>query len=309
MSKKYVNLDADESIFFAKELEAKKAKAYDVQYAELKARKVLPVSFEAGPGAETIKYEQYDSLAVAKIVSSYADDLPRADVKGAEFISSVKSLGASFGYSMQEIRAAAMAKKPLEQRRANAAKRAILQKENDIAMFGDTATGLKGFLNHSSVPLVVLPADGTGASILWSTKTADQIIRDLNLIANTIFTNTKGVEMPDTLLLPVAKYAYISSTPRSSTSDTTILEYFLKNNPFIKEVGWLNELLNAGAGGAIDRMVCYKRDPDKLSLEIPQDFEQFPEQERNLEFVIPCHSRIGGVIIPYPLSMAYSDGF
>lgn len=308
MSKKYQNLDADESIFFQKELEAKKAKAYDVQYAELKARQVIPVSFEAGPGAESIKYEQYDSVAVAKLISSYADDLPRADVKGAEFISPVKSLGASYGYSVQEIRAASMAKKPLEQRRANAAKRAILQKENDIAMSGDSATGLKGFLNHSAVPLVVLPADGTGSSILWSAKTADLIIRDLNLVANTIFSSTKGVEMPDSLLLPIAKYAYIASTPRSSTSDTTILEYFLANNPFVKQVGWLNELTGAGAGG-LDRLVCYKRDPDKLTLEVPQDFEQFPEQERNLEVVVPCHSRVGGVIIHYPLSLAYADGF
>ena len=308
MSKKYVNLDADESIFFQKELEAKKAKAYDVQYAELKARQVIPVSFEAGPGAESIKYEQYDSVGVAKLISSYADDLPRSDVKGAEFFSPVKSLGASYGYSLQEVRAAAMARKPLEQRRANAAKRAILQKENDIAMSGDTATGLKGLLNHSAVPLVVLPNDGSGSSILWSTKTADQIIRDLNLVANTIVETTKGVENPDSILLPIASYTYIASTARSSTSDTTILEYFLQNNPFVKQVGWLNELATAGAGG-LKRMVCYKRDPDKLTLEIPQDFEQLPEQERNLEFVVPCHSRIGGVIFYYPLSAAYADGF
>ncbi len=308
MSKKHEMLDSEESIFFAKQLEAVKAKTYDIQYAELKGRLVVPVSMDAGPGAESIKYEQFDSVGVAKLLASYADDLPRADVKGKEFISPVKGMGASFGYSVQEVRAARMAGKPLEQRRANAAKRAILQKENDIIMFGDSATGLKGFLNHASVPLVTLPADGTGASILWSTKTADLILRDLNLLCNTIVSATKAVEQPDSLLLPVTAYTFLASTPRSSTSDTTILEYFKLNNPFVKNVGWLNELETAGAG-SLRRMVAYKKDSDKLTAEIPQDFEQFPEQERGLEYVVPCHSRVGGVILYYPMSVAYADAF
>ena len=305
---KFVNLDADEGIFFARQLEHVKAKSYDVQYAELKARQVLPVDNSAGPAAETIKYEQYDSVAVAKIISSYADDLPRADVKGKEFISTVKSLGASYGYNVQEVRAARMAGKPLEQRRAEAAKRAILQKENQIAFFGDSASGLTGFINNPNISTVVLPADGTGASALFSAKTADQILRDLNSVCNFIFSNTKGVEMPDTLLLPVSTFTFLATTARSSVSDTTILEYFKLNQPFVKEVGWLNELTGAGAGGT-NRMIAYKRSADKLMLEIPQDFEQFPVQEKGLEFVISCHSRLGGVIIPYPLSVCFADGF
>lgn len=305
---KFVNLDADEGIFFARQLEHVKAKSYDVVYAELKARQVLPVDNSAGPAAETIKYEQYDSVAVAKLISSYADDLPRADVKGKEFISPVKSLGASYGYNVQEVRAARMAGKPLEQRRADAAKRAILQKENTIALFGDSASGLKGFINNPNISSVVLPADGTGSSALFSAKTADQILRDLNSVCNFIFSNTKGVEQPDTLLLPVSTFTFLATTPRSTVSDTTILEYFKLNQPFVKEVGWMNELTGAGVGGT-NRMIAYKRSADKLTLEIPQDFEQFPVQEKGLEFVIPCHSRLGGVIMYYPLSVCFADGF
>ena len=233
-NKKYVNLDANESIFFARELEAVKAKSYDVQYAELKARKLIPVSFEAGAGAETIKYEQYDQVGMAKIIANYAHDLPRADVKGKEFISVVRSLGDSFGYNVQEVRAAKMAGKPLEQRRANAAKRAILQLENSIAFSGDAAHNLGGLLNAANITEVTIPNDGTGASKLWSTKTPDQILRDMNLVANTPSELTKMVEAPDTMLLPVAKFNFISSTRLSTASDTTILKYFLANNPYIK---------------------------------------------------------------------------
>jgi hypothetical protein len=307
MSDKFNKLDAAENIFFARQLEYLKTKTYDIKYANLKARSLIPVSFEAGAGAEFITYEQYDQIGMAKIISNWANDLPRADVKGKQFISPVKSLGASYGWNLQEVRASAFAGKSLEQRRANAAKRAILQKENSIAFLGDTSSNLKGFINNSNISEYTVPADGTASSKLWSAKTADLILRDLNGLVNSVVTASKGVEQPDTLLLPVAKYTYIASTPRSSTSDTTILQYFMMNNPFIKQVDWLNELSAAGAGST-DRMIAYVKDPDHLTLEIPQDFEQLPVQENGLEFKVPCHSRCGGVLIYYPLSVVFGDG-
>lgn len=305
-NQKYVNLDSGETIFFARELELIKSKSYDVKYADLKARSLLPVSGEAGPGAESITYRQYDHLGVAKLISSYANDLPRSDVKGKEFTSPVRSLGASYGYNLQEVRAAKMVGKPLEQRRANAAKRAVMQLENTIAFKGDSASGLGGFISNPNYSVVSVGA-GAGGGTTFKTKTPDEILKDLNQVANTPFSVTLGVEMPDTMLLPLDQYTFISSTARSANSDTTILEYFLKNNPFIKSVDWLNELKGAGLGGS-DAMMAYRKDPDALTLEIPQDFEQLPVQEKGLEFEIPCHSRIGGVLIYYPLSIARGDG-
>lgn len=306
-NRQFVHLDSDDTIFFTRQLEFLKAKSYDVKYAELKARTLLPVSFEAGPGAETIRYEQFQNSGIAKVIANYADDLPRADIKGKEFIASVKSLGSSYGYSMQEIRAARYAGKPLEQRRANAAKRAIAQAENTIAWFGNTDYNLQGFLSNPNIGAYTLPADGTGASTTLLSKTADQILRDLNGMVNQVFSVTKGVERPDTLLLPLTQFAYISSTARSQYSDRTIAEYFLENNPFIKNLDWLNELKGAGAGGT-DIAVAYVKDPDHLTLEIPQDFEQLNVQEKGLEYVVPCHQRIGGVIMYYPLSVVQAVG-
>ena len=308
---KFVNLDSGETVFFARELEHIKGKSYDVKYADLKARQLIPVSSEAGPGAESITYRQYDHLGVAKLISSYANDLPRADVKGKEFTTPIRSLGASYGYNLQEIRAAKMVGKPLEQRRANAAKRAIMQLENSIAFLGDAAHGLGGFISNPNYTVISMAADGNQSgfvnSSLWKAKTPDQILRDMNLIANTPFSVTKGIEMPDTMLMPLDQYTFISSTARSANSDTTILEYFLKNNPFIKSVDWLNECKGAGVSGS-DIALVYRKDPDALTFEIPQDFEQLPVQEKGLEFQIPCHSRIGGVLIYYPLSIARGDG-
>lgn len=301
------HLDADESVFFARELEFVKSKSYDKKYPELKARTLIPVSNEAEPWADAIVYESFDMVGFAKMIVGYSDDLPRADVKGTEFINPVKSVGASYGYNIMEVRKSRARGKNLEQRKANAAKRAILQEENRIAFLGDAKTNLKGFLNHANVPVLTLPADGTGSTTTWSTKTTAQILRDMHAIVNAPINNTLGVEQPNTLLLPRTSYLYVKSTPWATNNDgRTILDLFLQQQSGIS-VDWLNELETAGAG-ATKRAVAYRRDPEALTLEIPQDFEQFDPQPRNLEFVVPCHSRIGGVIFYYPMSATYADG-
>ena len=306
-TKKLPHFDAAESIFMLRQLDFIKTQTYDVKYAELKARKLIPVSSEADPGAERIFYRQYDQTGMAKIIANYADDLPRADVKGKEFFATVKTLASSYGYNLQEMRAAVYGNVPLEQRRANAARRAIAQTENKAAFFGDAESGLQGFFTNPNIGSVVIPADGTGSSKAWTAKTPDQILRDLNLLANSISAVSLGVEIPDTLVLPIAQYNYIASTARSANSDTTILNYFLQNNPYIKEVEWVNELYHAGVSSA-DRAIAYRRSPEVLTMEVPSDFEQLELQIKNLEYTIPCIERFAGVLIYYPLAVAFGDG-
>ena len=304
----FINLDSAQTVFFARELESRKAQTYDVIKAPLKAFELIPVSTEAGPGAESIVYEQYDSTGIAKLIANYADDLPRADVKGKEFFAPIKSIGNSYGYSLQEIRAAQMAGKSLEQRKANAAVRAQREKWNRIAFFGDADTGLPGWLSNANVPNSAVAAGaGSGDPTEWADKTPAEILKDMNDAVNGIVDLTNGAESPNTIVLPIAQYTLIATTNAGTGTDTTILEYFLRNSPFITSVEWANELKGAFTGDT-DGFIVYDRSPDKMTFEMPQDFEQLPVQERGLEFVIPCHSRVGGTIIYYPLSQRFAYG-
>ncbi len=311
MNVKFINLDDNESIFFARELEFIKARSFDIKFPQLKARMHIPVSFEAGPGAESITYSQFDSVGIFKVIGAYADDLPRSDVRGKQFTSQVKSLGGSYGYSVQEIRSAALANKPLVDRKAMATRRSYEQKVNRIGWFADGSAifgGLQGFLFNPNTTKAAAPTGNWIAS-----ATPDQIIDDINNGINKIRDITKGIEEPDTVLLPVLEFSFIASKPRSATTDTTILEFVKRNNPGITTWDWVNELKDvtpapSGAAGPTNIMLTYKKDPGQLSFEIPQDYEQFPPQARNLEFVVPAHGRNGGVIIYYPLSIFITEG-
>lgn len=303
-------MDADGAVFFQRQLEHIKARSYDVRYAELKARQLFPVSNEGGPGVTSITYRTYDQVGAAKIIQAYADDLPRADVAGKETTIPVRSVGISYGYNLDEIQASQLTGAALDQRRANAAMRSIEQKVNDTAFFGDAASNLPGLFSNPNVPTGAVVNPGTGTQ--WVNKTPDEILFDVNDLFADIFETTKMVERGNTLMLPPAQWSYISSTPRSANSDTTILMYLVQNSPYLNSVDDIIPVNECAAENnpelSTDAMVAYDRSPDKLQLEIPVELEMMPVQQKNLEFVVPGRNRLAGLNIYYPLSLAIATG-
>lgn len=281
-------LDGAGAAYFARELEFVKSKTYDVIYADLVARELFPVSNEAPEGSDTITYRTYDMVGSARIISSYADDLPRADVYGKEEIIPVRAVGTSFGYNRDEILKAQMTGAPLDQRRANAVMRAWEEVVDEIAWNGSTAHGLQGILSHPNVPSLA-------AAGLWTALTPDAIIADVNSWFGKVRADTKMKENPQTLLLPVLEYNRIAATPRASGTDTTVLQFMLQNVVGLKEVRPVNELTK--------NAMIYDKNPDKLQLEIVKELEYLPPQERGLELLVPAWGKTAGVNVYYPLSI------
>lgn len=321
-------LDSVGSVFFERQLEFLKAKTFDVEYADLPARTIFPTTNEAGPGKRTITYSVFDKVGQAKLVGNMADDLPRADVSGRQVTIPVKVLGISFGYDIQEIQSSQVAGGlPLDQRRSDAAARGMEESINTIGFNGEgdllTSDGaLPGLFNNPYVPRAAV-ADGASGDTRWSTKTPDEILADINTLFSTINVDSKLIERPNTLLLPVAHYNFINSTPRSSVSDTTILQYVVNNSQFIssaEDIMPINELagavtiINTFVPGGItgndsdDLMIAYDRSADKLEFEIPVELTFLPVQERGLTFIVPAYSNIAGLNIYFPGSMFFAGG-
>lgn len=298
--------DANESLFFARQLEFVKSQTYDIKRVALSALTLMPVSTAIPEGATTHTYRQYDSVGMAKVISNYANDLPRADVTGKEFTNPIRSIGNAYGYNVQEIRSAMFAGVNLNGKKALAATRAHQEKINQLAFAGDADNGLPGLLSNTNVPEVTLLADGTGASKTFATKTALQIVRDVNALINKVLTQSKGVHRVTDVWLPIEQYALIATTQNSAASDTTILEFLQKNHPGVT-FRQVVEMDGAGAGGA-DRMYAMENSMENWQLEIPMMIRQYSPQQAGLEFTVPVESRFAGVIIEYPLAFAFADG-
>jgi hypothetical protein len=287
-------------LFLARELETILARTFEVEYADIKYSMVVPVSSEVGNGADSYTYRVFDKQGSMKVIGDKAKDLPRADVLRKEITHPVRSVGSSFAYTVQETRAAAMVPgMNLEQRRANAVRRAYEEKMQEIAYFGDAPSGMKGFFNNDQVDKIV-PDHWFDTSDI----TTDEMLQLLNETPTRLVQNSNMKEMPNTMLVPYDVYRIISTTPRSTQSDTTVMEFFLRTNPMITAIEPINELEASKSGGNLskDRVICYDRSPDKLQMHIPQPLEFFPPVRNELEFTVAAHARVGGLSLYYPKS-------
>ena len=299
----------DASIFFARELDYIKAKSYDRVYPEFTALNHFPITHEVPEGAETMTYYSYDKTGFAAIISNYASDLPRADVKGSPTTASVKSIGASYGYSVQELRASRMAGKSLDVRKATAARYAVERTINMIAFAGDSKHKLMGMLSaDNNIPLYTLSTVNEKTS--WKEKSASEILDDINSMFGYQSSLTQDVERADTLALPPDVYIDISTRQIPNTG-FTVKKFLMENAPYLEEIISAPELMakNKEMNPYGENVaLLYTNDEEKFSLEIPMPFYQYPIQIRNLETIVPCEERVAGIVLYYPLSALIAVG-
>lgn len=307
------------SVFFARELDDVKAKAYDKLFPEMSALTLFPITSEVNEGAETTTYYSYEPTGMAAIINNYATDLPRADVKGESHTAYIKSVGDSYGYNVQEMRASRMAGKSLDARRGAAAKRAADYAINKIAFAGSKEHGLIGiFSADNNIPVYALSTvkvkgegdDAEQDHTEWRYKTADQILEDINGMQKFTDKITMSVEKPDSLALP--SYIYMDlATRRIPDTETTVLSFLKEHAPYLKNFESMAELQDTATDINTSKKnvaFMYTKDPEKFSLEIPLPFYQYPLQVKGLETEIPCEARTAGMIIYYPLSALLAYG-
>lgn len=302
--------DAPLSVFFARQLEVIRPQPFEIIYPNLRGRQLVPIKSDIDPGAELYTYYIYDEVGKARIVRDYAKDFPRVDIFGRFAQQKIESIGDSYGWSVQELRNAAMAGFNLSARKANAARRAIERLIDESLLIGDAEVGMTGLFTQpitgpNAVTVYTIEA-GASTDTEWETKTDEEILADLHGISAAAFTATNGVQAANTLVVPLSLWS-ILTVKRDSIQGNTLLAIFLANDPHISSVEWSERLETAGVGPS-RRIVAYWKDAEALEGLIPQEFEQFPPEWEAMTVKTHCHARIGGVAVYYPKLIVYGDG-
>jgi hypothetical protein len=305
-------LDANETALFGRQLEYISTRIRETKRPELKWRQFVPVISEAPPGAETWSYFLWDAAGMAEIVTNYADDIRRVAVNAKKFSFDIASYALGYDWSVQDLERAAFAGVNYRNRKSDQVRKGFEIKFEKLAAFGQSGMNLKGLLNNPNVP--VSAAAVVGGSGVWGSagKSANDVLNELIAWEDIILNTTKGVETPDTLLLPLAKYRYLQNTPlytgAGSHPEETIEKVFKSRSRYITGIDWWHQLDTADAPGTGPRALVYKRDEEHVHFELPLAPRELPAQVQGLALSINSWARAGGVIFEYPLSALYIDG-
>ncbi len=291
------------SLIFARQLDYVKSKAYSKKFPDMKASVLVPDNTDTPEWAETITVMSYDQVGMAKIIANYADDLPRVDVRAMGKTINVKTIGDSYGYNYNEIKASRATGIGLDSKKAEAARRATELKLNKIKLVGDEEYGLFGLFNHPNIPVIVLPHPGS-----WNALSGDQVLENLIAMQDAFWQQNKGVHAATFLALASVAYsACVTKQLSAGIMPTSPLTYYKALYPDTK-VERVYECEGIGLPNlpGVDVALLYEQSVDNISHELVMPFTQLPPEARNLEFVINCLAKSGGVQVYYPLALLFA---
>ena len=286
---------------------------YARKYPDFQYRELVPVDNSAPQWTTRIDFfSMGDDVGEAREFSADADDVPFVDFQLDKGDSRVYMAAIGYRYNLQELEHARAYNLRLEADRADAARRKYELYVENVAFLGRAKLGLTGLVNSTGVA-AISAANGAAGTATWRTKTADEILADVNRALSSVFIGSNGVEYADTILIPQDSYDLITTKRIDPHVATTIYQHLMQSNQYTSRTGRpltiraVFGLETAGAGGS-GRLVAYRRDPEVVKMHIPMSLQWLPAERRLLKFEVPGIFRLGGVEIRRPKGMTYLDG-
>ena len=156
-------------------------------------------------------------------------------------------------------------------------------------------------------------ATGAGGDTRWRTKTADEILDDINTALSAVWeaNDCASDGLPNHILVPVEHFGMLVTRKVSDDSERSILTYVLENNIaaqqgrqlVISACKWCSAV---GTGGS-DRMVVYMNQPDRICFNLTQPLRRMETETADLRIKIPYIAQFSEVRFLYSSTVRYMD--
>lgn len=305
--------DAVDAYYVARQLEHIREGVDAAEFPALKSGLLVPMDTSPDEGATSYITRQSTQNGRARVTKGMGGIVPPVDVNVSEKAYGFFDIMLSYGYTLDEVRASKNAGKSLPTDRALRCREQIQREIDAIALMGHADVAMKGIFNQTTgaagtAAVGTYAASNGGSGTAWNTKTPAQIMDDWHAAVSQVVTESNGIEVPNTTVLPLSVFEYVSRRQIGDGTIDTVLTAFKRNTAHIKTIEWSPYLeANVMPSIATTRMVNYDRNPLKVSMILPVPFEQLSPDVTSTETNVKCHAKTAGVIMHRPRSMVYTD--
>lgn len=227
--------------------------------------------------------------------------------------------GYELKYTIPELESAARLGRPIDQQLYAAMQLAHQMEIDESVYIGDTSMNYTGLVNHVLMTNFANAANGAAGSPLWTQKTPDEILGDINNILTSVWAASAWAVVPNRILIPPAQFGYISTQKVSQAGNVSILKYVLENNLLTTsgrgklEILPLKWLIGAGVGGTLgtvnghDRLLCYTKDKERIRYPMTM-LQRTPIQYDGIYHKSTYFCRFGQMELVYPETIGALDG-
>lgn len=262
-----------------------------------------------------------DEVGRAEFLSGKGFDMPYASTLMNQHSQGYHLAGIGYEWTVQEMQRAAKLGRSLSSDKAMAADKGSQAFLWSIAMTGNTpgvATSEKnwtGLVNNASAPSAQVANDGTGPSRLWSAKTPDLILRDINEALEAVTSGTKETHAANTLLLPTSSFQQIARTRMTEGGSHTVMSFVRENNSYTAITGQpltirATRALETAGTGSTKRLVAYDNSREVIRFHLPGAHEFLPPfQKSSMTYEVAGIMNVGGTEVRLPKAIVYRDSF
>lgn len=244
-------------------------------------------------------------------VSAETNDIPGVSVNGQKLVKPLRLLAREISYSSVELDRSQLTGQPIDVQKINAMNITYQMNTDQMCYIGSTDVSATGLLNDAGVTVTPV-ATGISGSTLWSQKSADEILADVNAALTAVWLSSAYSVCPKKLLLPPGNFSYITSQKVSSAGNVSILK-FLKENSIALEINGAEldiqpvKWLTAAGVASANRMVVYTDSEDYVRFPmVPVRRETAYYQ--GIKFIAPYLWAFGEVEVVYTDTLGYFDG-
>lgn len=295
---RYDSMDAvrradSDGFWFVRELSHVLSRMWQEKYPAQSAWELFGRNEAVPMGAREFIARRTSARGEARIYRA-GTNVPVVKVARSEMTFNIRTLVTSTSTDIFEQAAANFGNFDKAAQEMAAAKRILMERANEMFWRGDQNHQIYGMLNYPYVSEVHSATPFTSAS------SADDLLDALNQAADFPETQSNMVLRCDSVVMAPRIYNLLAQKQRSTASDTTVLEYWLKTNAQgIKTVTKAHELQAAGPGGE-DGLFFYRGGPSGPLLTVPQPFAVLPAQQVGFQSVTLMYMTIGSVVMEEP---------
>lgn len=244
-------------------------------------------------------------------ISAETNDIPGVSVNGNKVTTPLRLLAREISYTSVELERSQLTGQPIDVQKINSMNTLYQMNTDQMVYIGSADVGAKGLFNSSLVtPSNV--ANGISGSPLWTTKTPDEILADVNALVEGAWQASAFAVCPGELRLDPFNFSYIASQKVSSAGNVSILKFLEENSIALRVNGKALNIqpvkwLTARGAGSTNRMVAYTNEEDRVRFPmVPVRRETAYYQ--GIRFIAPYIWAFGEVEFVYPETVAYADG-
>ena len=334
------NNDPDTVGYLTDNLEAIQAMIEEILYTDFRLDMYIPIKRNVPEGANSYSYRVVDRVGRGNFIDRQGTEA-RAATVGVTNVAVPLYLGAAEGtWTREDLRTAMFGGVALDSETITAATTGCMDHIELVGISGDATRNLKGLLDQTAgavntanaVPRYAATKDSTATA--FSGQTGAEIVANLNSAVTKLIENSKEVfgnqiRRGLSIYVPIQIGNIITTTRMDSGTDTTVWDYFRRNNMWMyyaneeptlhmlqeaKDAGSTTDTADGLTGGTgltpatNERVVIALNNDRVMELAMPIAPRVFSIESRGHNIMANMEYKISGLNVKRPKGLVYVDG-